>query len=303
MKSVLILPKIKIENANAISGILYGFPAITHFLGYTHALSRELDRQYGLPLGGCAIICHHYQMHTRQTGEGGKHRLCLTRNPVDKEGKTTFNEEGKIHLEISLLIECNFSTDDFHNLDKSELEHFIYQLAVSKRLAGGIITKMNNVQFIELPEGEDESSELKNGLKKLIPGFYLVDHSQEFMNYLTRNQISSFEGFIDFNCLKSKATITEEGSKKVVSWKRLSRPTVGWTVPIQVGFKAISPLYDPGVVDCARDKSTPFRFVEAVYGIGKWISLHRLKTVSSVIWHYQTDSRYYLCSSNNLNLN
>ncbi|WP_279456876.1 type I-F CRISPR-associated protein Csy2 [Aeromonas veronii] len=52
MKSTLLLRHLKVENANAISGLTYGFPAISHFLGFTHALSRRLEQAFGLTLGG-----------------------------------------------------------------------------------------------------------------------------------------------------------------------------------------------------------------------------------------------------------
>ena len=42
MSSLILLRRIKIENANTIAGLTYGFPAITHFMGFSHALSRKL---------------------------------------------------------------------------------------------------------------------------------------------------------------------------------------------------------------------------------------------------------------------
>ncbi|HHH1607741.1 TPA: type I-F CRISPR-associated protein Csy2, partial [Yersinia enterocolitica] len=39
MSYLIVLRHVQVENANAISGLTYGFPAMTHFLGYTHALS------------------------------------------------------------------------------------------------------------------------------------------------------------------------------------------------------------------------------------------------------------------------
>lgn len=72
MKSLLILPRIKVENANAISGLIYGFPAVTHFLGYVHALSRELETLHRIKLGGCGIVCHNHQIHSYKNGGGGE---------------------------------------------------------------------------------------------------------------------------------------------------------------------------------------------------------------------------------------
>ena len=47
MSYLLLLPHIRIENANAVAGLTWGFPAITHFLGYVHALSRRVS-EYGV---------------------------------------------------------------------------------------------------------------------------------------------------------------------------------------------------------------------------------------------------------------
>ena len=114
MESLLILPRIKVEGANAISGLVYGFPAVTHFLGYIHALSREIDAKLGLKLGGCGIVCHDYQIHAYKNGGGGEQIFSLSRNPLTKEGQTApFNEEGKIRMEVSLIIECGFTADEF----------------------------------------------------------------------------------------------------------------------------------------------------------------------------------------------
>lgn len=43
MKSVLLIPYIKIQNANALSSpYTIGFPAMTAWLGAVHALQRQL---------------------------------------------------------------------------------------------------------------------------------------------------------------------------------------------------------------------------------------------------------------------
>src|SRR5690554_6212642 len=111
MKSLLSIKNIKVENANAIAGLTYGFPAVSNFLGFTHALSRALNKKLGLSLGGCAIICHQHRVQAYQPAGWGDYVFALTRNPLTKEGNTQpFNEEGRMHMEVSLLIECDFHT-------------------------------------------------------------------------------------------------------------------------------------------------------------------------------------------------
>ncbi|WP_205620248.1 type I-F CRISPR-associated protein Csy2 [Salinivibrio socompensis] len=70
MAQYLLLKHIEVQNANAIAGLTYGFPAITHFLGFAHALSRQLPDALGLRLGGVTVVSHKNNVHVRQP-QGG----------------------------------------------------------------------------------------------------------------------------------------------------------------------------------------------------------------------------------------
>lgn len=309
MKSFLILPRIKVEGANAISGILYGFPAVTHFLGYVHALSREIDARLGVKLGGCGIICHHHQIHTYQIGKGRENIFSLTRNPLTKEGATSpFNEEGRIGMEVSLVIECDFTQDDFSIGNgfekKKDFEKLVDQLAVVRRLAGGVITEMAPSQFHESLQDEVKAGlQFRRILRRLFPGFVLRDRSEIFEEYLSKHPaLSTVEAMLDFYALKYKAVdpldseIAESGK---IEWKQIPKPSGrGWIVPIQCGYKAISPLYEGGKTACTRDLNVPFRFVEPIYGLGEWMGIHRIQNIDSMIWQYQYDEDFYICLNN-----
>ncbi|MGA8165033.1 MAG: type I-F CRISPR-associated protein Csy2 [Waddliaceae bacterium] len=318
MKSLLILPRIKVKNANAISGITYGFPAVTHFLGYAHTLSRELEaerrrsREFKaereLKLGGCGIVCHDFQIHAHKTEHWGDYNFSLTRNPLTEEGKSeSFNEEGRIHMEVSLVIECDFTSDDFDfstddaSQDIQKFIELVSRLATPKRLAGGIITGMSPVKFHEIPEIENKAWPFyPKELNRLLPGFVLCDQSDNFKHYLSENpKINTFEALLDFYTLKSRSlTPKEKGFESDnVKWNLIPKLFRGWIVPIQVGYKAISPLYEKGEVACARDMNVPFRFVEAVYGLGEWVGLHRIKDIGSIIWRYHYEQDMYVCSN------
>jgi CRISPR-associated protein Csy2 len=311
MKSLLILPHIKVENANAISGLVYGFPAVTHFLGYVHALSRELklDPRLGVKLGGCGIICHDYQVQAYKGGGGGEYVFSLTRNPLTKEGDTApFNEEGKMRMEVSLVIECDFTSDDFdfgtgdNNENAQKFTELVSQLAVIRRLAGGYITSMLPARFYEIPQIEEEAEFLfRRILRRLLPGFVLCDRSNIFKQYLSANPgLSPLEGMLNLYTLKVKAISTSgagatEGGK--IKWEQISKPLGGWLVPIQSGYKSISPLYESGKVANARDSSVPFCFVEPIYGLAEWMGLHRIRNIEAMIWRYQHDKDFYTCSN------
>ncbi len=168
MKSLLILPHIKVENANAISGLVYGFPAVTHFLGYVHALSRQLASKPGIKqrvkLGGCRVISITLNS-CAQNRQGWESVFALTRNPLTKDADTApFMEEGRVHMEVSLVIECNFTSDDFDfdtnesGEDTRKFKELIHRLAITKRLAGGTITEMKPARFHEIPVIEEDAT-------------------------------------------------------------------------------------------------------------------------------------------------
>lgn len=302
MKSLLVLNRVKVEGANAIAGMVYGFPAITHFLGYVHSLSRELSEKIGVKLGGCAIISHAYEIQAHRMGGWGDRVFSLSKHPLLKDGSTpSFNEEGKIHMEISLVIECDFTVDDFNFSDDNtetsvkRFQDIAYQMASMRRLAGGVITEIASVEFLTIPQDVEEIQPyFKKRLRKLMPGFVLQSRPEILKMHLAKHpHIDPLDALLDFYVLKSKVTPSLEGRK--VSWDYIPKASGGWLVPLQIGYKAISPLYKEGSVANARDRSVPFRFVEPVYGLGEWMGLHRVRDPETIFWRYSYDHDQYLC--------
>ena len=102
-QAVLVLPRLRVQNANAISSPLtHGFPSITAFTGLMWALERKLGQAgIALQLLKVGVICH---AHDEQVVDGYVKTFRLTRNPVGKDGKTAaIVEEGRIHLDITLV--------------------------------------------------------------------------------------------------------------------------------------------------------------------------------------------------------
>ncbi len=324
MKSLLILRNIKVENANAISGLTYGFPAISNFLGFTHALSLAMEQKLieqnknlkiGSKLEGCAVVCHRHYVQAYQPKGWGDYVFALTRNPLTKEGATApFVEEGRMSLEVSLLIECNFGLNqlDFGTEDNGEdakaFQAFVYEQAFMQRLAGGTILSIGKVEFFQLPQGVQELTKFtRQQLLKLIPGFFLVNRSDELKEHYndlkSKNaQAELIDAWLDFSALKYKAIPELKEGEELTDqtkarWEYIPKPAGGWLVPIALGFKAISPLYEKGEVARSRDPSIPFRFVESVYGIGEWISPHRIRDLKDIFWRYRAEGEWYLCEN------
>jgi len=317
MSLYLTLSHIQVQNANCVAGITYGFPAITQFLGFTHALSLKLLNSNQIApqinLEGCAVICHEHQAHIykQKVTKDSKTRITdyyfkQTRNPAagryeqDKiGGSPSIIEEGKMHLTVSLVIECNgFNGTD---ADKTILLDHIKNLALTHRLAGGVITTIKDA-FLDSSDGDG----FRRIRRRLLPGFVLRDRSEYLREHLELLQSENpnaemIDAWLDFSALKFKAEPVlnkdEKPSKSTkANWKHLkSHKYGGWLVPITTGYQAISKVYPAGEVANTRNPEFPFCFVEAVYGIGEWQSPHKIENLQQILWKYSYEENWYLC--------
>ncbi len=304
MDALLILRNIRVENANAIAGLTWGFPAISNFLGFVHAISRKIPADLELKLEGCGVICHNRQIQSYQPRGRGDHVFALTRNPLTREEKSpAFNEEGRMHMTVSLLIPVTGMLDD--RCESKDLKQLIEQLALSQRLAGGTIISIGAVEMLEPPE-DYEGLQLfeRKQLRKLLPGFALVQRSDLLAEH-TRQRIEhdpnaeQLDAWLNFSAIKFQAerpdgAVDEQTQAK---WRYVPKPGGGWLVPMATGYRGISDLYEPGQVARSRDSTTPFRFVESVYSVGEWLSPHRVTNLNHLIWRYYAEPKtgWYLC--------
>lgn len=300
MKSYLLLKKVDVQNANAIAGLTYGFPAITNFLGFAHALSRKLAPQVGVTLGGVAVISHINAVHARQPSGWGDYVFALTRNPLTQQGKTApINEEGRMSMQVSLLIELEGITSG-NEQKKSQLITELRRIVPTMRLAGGQITHVQD--YVALTDENIQHKELR----RLMPGFALIDRR----NYLAEHfaalqqvkpESTLMDAWCEFATLSYKATpldgevVSEEGEGKTKAhWDYQSKPNAGYLVPLASGYCAISKCYQPGEVANVRDTSVPVTFAETAYTVGEWLSVHRLENIQRGIWHYHHYFPWYV---------
>lgn len=299
MSHLIILRRLRVENANAIAGLTWGFPAITHFLGFTHALSRKLEKSHGLNLSGCGVICHQQQIHAHSSGYD--HVFSLTRNPLTREAKTaSFNEEGRMHLTVSLLLKCEGSIAGGEQGAAALAQH-LSQCCQMQRLAGGLITQLAQASVIGWPEDERATRKI---LRRLLPGFALLDRSPllktHFTDLLQTNpQAEMLDAWLDFASLKMRAVAETDDPQPgdQARWEYQPKPEGGFLVPLMTGYRAIAPLLEPGQVANARDNTTPFCFAEAVYGVGEWRGLHRINQLDELFWLNEYQDGHYLCRS------
>ncbi|AWX14797.1 type I-F CRISPR-associated protein Csy2 [Mergibacter septicus] len=291
----LILKRIKVSNANAIAGFTYGFPAVTHFLGYVHALSRKLQGQ-GITLSDTAILCHQAQIHAYRENNYKPYRFALTRNPLKKDGKPdSINEEGKMYLEVSLIIKVTGINAASEEGVKEKCKE-IKALAEQQKLAGGTI---NSIQFCSHITNDQPTKILRS----LLPGFILVDRSDLLAQ---TSQTDKLKQWLSFSALKFNAhkiieenNTTEQESekkekKKKIEWRQEQKQ--GYLVPIQIGYKAISQTYAANQVANSRDQTTPVTFVEAIHSIAEWVgSPSRITSMAQILWTYHYAAPFYVC--------
>lgn len=310
---ILVLPRLRIQNANAISSpMTWGFPAMTAFMGTMQALERKLPDDINLVFNEIGVVCHH--IDPQVTIGGVSRAFHLTRNPVDKTGSTAaISEEGRAHLEVSLLI--GVESDGGNDLETEERRQAIaqelYQQVQGMRIAGGSVMPPNTNQpryqpeLINFDAKEEESARQWRKLRRrLLPGFALVLRDDRLAEHTAALQKSDagatpLDAWLDLSRINHECQMVQgAGGKEEAQWS-IRRPYSGWLVPIPVGYAGISKLFDPGEVASARATNVKFQFVESLYSVGEWVSPHRIKDPEDLMWFVENDTEDQIYRLNN----
>lgn len=309
-RAVLVVPRIRVQNANAISSPLtWGFPAITAFTGLMTALERKLGPKAGIELHGVGVVCHDFEA---QVTTGGYTRAFhLTRNPVQADGSTAgIVEEGRVHLELTLVFEARLSDAQRGDAQRAALANQAAQVLAGMRVAGGSVMpplpgsgrRAGPALLALMPDGwqpeasDEQAAAYRAWFRRLsrrwLPGFALVSRDDLLQAHWATLRAASpeaslLDAWLDFARWTSRAQlpsepVDNEAVAPSVEWVTDRRQ--GWMVPMPVGYASLSPLYEPGIVARARDPQVPFRFVESVWSVGQWISPHRLKSIDDLVW-------------------
>ena len=209
----LLIHKIKVQDANAAAGFTWGFPAITHFLGFTENLDRKLKSSNGLQqieLNGCGVISHKQTEHSyiginSKTKKPEGIRFTQSRNTAyfsetksaDKQKTPTVVEEGRMNMTVSLLIGIKGNV----NIGNTELPDFIEKCCYTQRLAGGSIIGIEGIEVI---------SDARKTRRKLLPGFALMertDYLEEHYGKLLEDDPDAelLDAWLDYSVLKQAA--------------------------------------------------------------------------------------------------
>ncbi len=289
---LLILPHIKIHNANALSSpFTIGFPAMTAWLGFTHALERKLNEAglNDLVLQSAAVVSHQCDVQTHKGDGDFVYSIIGTGNPLDKDGsRSAFIEEARCHLDVSLIIEYK------GNEDQTEQQGFIerlQQMIANMKVAGGDVLSLQQ-PFIKLVN-ENNEQETTRLMCQLMPGYVLIER-RDLMVEAMQLGSDALDALLSYLTVNHSC---EQLENETVVWQS-QRKAAGWIVPIATGFQGISPL---GQAKNQRDSSVPHRFAESVVTLGEFVMAHKIKHLDDMLWQYAPDleNDLYLCQQVN----
>lgn len=292
IEQVLILPHIKVHNANALSSpFTIGFPAVTGFLGAVHALQRKINAKgIDVCFEAVGIISHDANLQTYKGTNDFVHSIVGTGNPLDKTGaRSAFIEEARIHLDISLVVK--FTGIDLEQRD--ELIDLVNNLLSGHmKVAGGDVFSHNNAQIHIVDT--NEAGSLQKLQRQLMPGYALIERRDLMQGAMEEGQ-DALDSLIDYLAVHNNCEVTldETTQEETIKWVS-KRKVAGWIVPIATGFQGISDL---GRAKNQRDENTPHRFAESVVTLGEFKMPHRINNLDQFLWRYefQENNDLYLC--------
>lgn len=292
MRHFLLIPHLKIHNANAMSSpYTIGFPAMTAWLGAVHALQRKLKQQgCDLNLNKVAVSCHDFNLQTYKGRGDFVHSIVGTANPLDKDGnRPAFIEEARCHLEVSLLIEIESSS----KRQRDQLLELVNGIVASMKFTSGDVLSAKPCTILNFDDDEDQSQQLRPILNKLMLGHVLIERRDLVIQSMQDGK-NALDSVLDYLKVTHSSIQDEDGK---VTWTS-KRKAQGWLVPIGVGFQGISEL---GHAKNQRDVNTLHRFAESVLTLGEFVMPYRIESIDQLLWQYHVDleNNLYLCQNQN----
>lgn len=292
IKQVLLIPHVRVHNANALSSpFTIGFPAMTAWLGAVHALQRKLNTQdfSELKCIATAVVSHECDLQTYKGPGDYVHSIVGTGNPLDKSGaRSAFIEEPRSHLDVSLLVEYSGVEKEDEDIFKGKVAHVLNS---QMKLAGGDILGFDTPILLRIEEGDDK--DLRMLTRKLMPGYAIVERRELMQEAMAQGQ-DAMDALLDYLAVHHNCEQDDDGS---VSWSS-TRKASGWIVPIATGFHGITDIAE---AKNQRDPDTPHRFAESVVTLGEFKMPHRISSLNDILWRYTVEpgNNLYLCEQAN----
>lgn len=291
----LLLPKIEIQNANALSSLCtIGFPAMTTWMGAVHALERKVQLTESLRevrFISLGVISHESRLQVYKNPRDYHYSIAISSNPLRKKGGNTFErppfiEDPRIHLKVSLLIECRGVSED----NKNELLKTVGDLLPLLKMAGGdVLTyKPPAVYFAS----EDNPEKQKKILHRLMPGFAVIER-RHLLEQAENGEEDTLNTLLSFLTIHHEAEINKENEVRAWTSKRRE---AGWLIPLVVGFQGLTRL---GKVKAQRNPNVLHRFAEPVITLGEFKMPYQFASVEEMMWHYKydEDNDLYICKN------
>lgn len=293
-KRILLIPHLRIHNANALSSpFTIGFPAMTAWLGATHALQRKLSEQgIVLTVAATGVISHHMDLQTYRGSNDFVSSIIGTGNPLEPKSekdkpkgnavRPSFIVEARCHLGVSLLVELQGVSQEQDETIKECVTHILIS---NMKMAGGDIQTFNPLEIYVIEE--NNKTDLGRLTRKVMPGYVLIERRDLMVEAMEQGQ-DAMDALIDYVAIHHSC---EQNKDDEVIWKsrrktQADKPA-GWIVPIATGFHGISDL---GQAKNQRDPDTPHRFAESLVTLGEFKMPHRFKSITDLLWRYQVDS-------------
>lgn len=211
-----------------------------------------------------------------------------TEKDSSEKGKSndpaSFIEEPRIHLCVSLLIQCAGVSGD----NEDELAKFVEIALPRMKIAGGDILSFEKPRIYYVSDEKPEQE--KKILCQLMPGFALIER-RRLLEEAESNNFDALDALLSFFAIHPK------GKEEPQSFQGPSyRKGAGWLIPIVVGFQGLSSL---GKVKNQRDPTVLHRFVESVVTLGEFKMPYRFSSVEEILWHYEYDESQslYVCKN------
>ncbi|GBL05197.1 type I-F CRISPR-associated protein Csy2 [Glaciecola sp. KUL10] len=289
MTSILKIPRIQIQNANALSSPLtIGFPAMTSWLGFMRALELKIHAKgYDkILLNSIAVANHKFDLQVHRGVGDYVNSIIGTANPLDKDGKRpAFIEEARCHLTVTLLIELE---DETEQLNDNYVAELLDDVLPRLKLAGGDILNYEKPELLDVDLEDD--LEVKKLLRKCMPAYFLIER-RDLMQKSMADGADALDALIENTAIHNRCV--KDSDTEEVNWTS-NKLNKGWIVPISTGFHAVSDL---GKAKNQRDERYPHRFVESIVTLGEFVMAHRVKSLDKVLWRYSTEpiDNLYIC--------
>lgn len=301
-KQFLILPHLKVNGANALNSLYsVGFPAMTAFLGFGHALERMVEHLKVISVGVVVHQADFQAVYDRRFHswaiKAKKFPLIHARKPTyaGEVSSDSFQPRAYVHLDVSLILECG----DIPREARQDVKENIGSTLSHLRLAGGTITNFQRPRFLFCDNDsdifwKDRKARCNEALRAVMPGFALIQRNDILDDLAKEGKGDALDRI--FYATSSTSTPVEVG-KDTVRYQR-ERHIKGWLIPLAVGFHDLSGAM---TVEKQRSYDAEHHFVEPLISLCEFRMPHRFQSIDEILWHYEYDSaqRNYLCVNNN----